>query len=108
MVILRSQNKITDFLVILVWASPFNLENSLFIKDTNETWVDLNVRKQNDVVNLIEGSILKSKNEKFWETYYKCDTEWDILYSTEPFTPLSQKTMEFLWKFKCVMTEKHC
>ena len=24
MVILRSQNKITDFLKILVWASPFN------------------------------------------------------------------------------------
>ena len=26
MVILRSQNKITDFLMILAWASPFNLE----------------------------------------------------------------------------------
>ena len=25
MVILRSQNKITDFLMILAWASPFNL-----------------------------------------------------------------------------------
>ena len=24
MVILRSQNKITDFLIILAWASPFN------------------------------------------------------------------------------------
>ena len=24
MVILRSQNKITDFLLILAWASPFN------------------------------------------------------------------------------------
>ena len=24
MVILRSQNKITDFLMILAWASPFN------------------------------------------------------------------------------------
>ena len=37
------------------------LEKSLFIKDTNETWVDLNVCKQKDVVNLIEGSIPKSK-----------------------------------------------
>ena len=26
MVILRSQNKITDFLMILAWASPFNRE----------------------------------------------------------------------------------
>ena len=26
MVILRSQNKITDFLMILAWASPFNTE----------------------------------------------------------------------------------
>ena len=26
MVILRSQNKITDFLMILAWASPFNAE----------------------------------------------------------------------------------
>ena len=34
-----------------------NLENSLSIKDTNETWVDLNVCKQKDVVNLIEGLI---------------------------------------------------
>ena len=25
MVILRSQNKITDFLMILAWASPFNM-----------------------------------------------------------------------------------
>ena len=25
MVILRSQNKITDFLMILAWASPFNI-----------------------------------------------------------------------------------
>ena len=25
MVILRSQNKITDFLMILAWSSPFNL-----------------------------------------------------------------------------------
>ena len=27
MVIFRSQNKITDFLMILAWASPFNLMN---------------------------------------------------------------------------------
>ena len=45
-----------------------NLENSLFIKNTNETWVNLNVCKQKDVVNLIEGSIAKSKNEEFWKT----------------------------------------
>ena len=32
-----------------------NLENSLFVKDTNKTWVDLNVCEQKDVVNLIEG-----------------------------------------------------
>ena len=32
-----------------------NLENSLFVKDTNETWVDLNVCKQKDGGNLIEG-----------------------------------------------------
>ena len=35
-----------------------NLENSLFIKDTNETWVDLNICKhdeQKDVGNLIAG-----------------------------------------------------
>ena len=32
MVILRSQNKITDFLMILAWASPFNIHiNSLYI-----------------------------------------------------------------------------
>ena len=30
MVILRTRNKITDFLMILAWASPFNLL-SLFI-----------------------------------------------------------------------------
>ena len=41
-----------------------NLKNSLFIKDTKETWVDLDVCKQKDVVNLIEGSISKSKNEE--------------------------------------------
>ena len=29
MVILRSQNKITDFLMILAWASPFNQEITL-------------------------------------------------------------------------------
>ena len=27
MVILRSQNKINDFFMILAWASPFNKEN---------------------------------------------------------------------------------
>ena len=31
MVILRTRNKITDFLMILAWASPFNISyNSLF------------------------------------------------------------------------------
>ena len=29
MVILRNQNKITDFLMILAWASPFNIPTSL-------------------------------------------------------------------------------
>ena len=52
-----------------------NLENCLFIKDTNEKWVDLNECKQKDVVNLIEGSISKSKNEEFWENYYNCHIE---------------------------------
>ena len=28
MVILRTQNKITDFLMILAWASPFNVESA--------------------------------------------------------------------------------
>ena len=72
-----------------------NLENSLFIKDTNETWVELNVCKQKEVVNLIVGLISKSKNEEFGETYYNCHIEWDIVYSKEPFILLSQKTMEF-------------
>ena len=52
-----------------------NLENSLFTKDTNKTWVDLNVCKQKDVVILVEGSISKSKNEEFWKTYYNCHIE---------------------------------
>ena len=79
-----------------------------WIKDTNEAWVDMNVCKQKDVVNLIEGSISKSKNEEFWETYYSCQIEWYIVYSEEPFILLSQKTMEFHWKCinDCVMTEK--
>ena len=29
MIVLRSQNKITDFLMILSWASPFNAEPTL-------------------------------------------------------------------------------
>ena len=29
MVILRTRNKITDFFIILAWASPFNLSNTL-------------------------------------------------------------------------------
>ena len=32
MVILRNQNKITDFLMILAWASPFNLRDYIIIK----------------------------------------------------------------------------
>ena len=32
MVILRSQNKITDFLMILAWASPFNCKKANFFK----------------------------------------------------------------------------
>ena len=31
MVILRSQNKITDFLMILAWASPFNIFKYLIL-----------------------------------------------------------------------------
>ena len=85
-----------------------NLENSLFIKDTNETWVELNVCKQKDVVNLIVGLISKYRNEEFGETYYNCHIEWDIVYSKEPFILLSQKTMEFHRKCinNCVMIEK--
>ena len=85
-----------------------NLENSLFIKDTNETWVDLNVCEQKDVVNLIEGSISKSKNEEFWGTYYNCHIEWDSVCSKDPFILLSQKPLEFNWKCinNCVVTEK--
>ena len=30
MVILRTRNKITDFLMILAWASPFNLTSSQY------------------------------------------------------------------------------
>ena len=30
MVILRTRNKITDFLMILAWASPFNIPMLLF------------------------------------------------------------------------------
>ena len=38
MVILRSQNKITDFLMILAWASPFNMRNIWKSRpDTRET-----------------------------------------------------------------------
>ena len=33
------------------------VKNSLFIKNTTETWVNLNTCKQKDVVNPIEGSI---------------------------------------------------
>ena len=33
MVILRSQNKITDVLMILAWACPFKAENLLFLTD---------------------------------------------------------------------------
>ena len=36
MVILRTRNKITDFLMILAWASPFNLHHdNLYIIDLN-------------------------------------------------------------------------
>ena len=82
------------------------LENSLFIKNTIETWVDLNVCKQKEVVNLIESSISKTKNEEFWETYYNSHMESDILCSKEPFILLFQKTLEFHWKCinNCVMT----
>ena len=38
MVILRTQNKITDFLMILAWASPFNRQgNNEKIKTTCRT-----------------------------------------------------------------------
>ena len=36
-VILRTRNKITDFLMILVWASPFKRENNLFFCDQRPT-----------------------------------------------------------------------
>ena len=57
------------------------------------------------MVNLIKGLISKSKNEEFWETYFNCHIEWDIVYSKKPFIRLSQKTMEFNWKCinNCVM-----
>ena len=32
MVILRNQNKITDFLLILAWACPFNEDSSIAYK----------------------------------------------------------------------------
>ena len=30
MVILRTRNKITDFLMILAWASPFNVKKAVY------------------------------------------------------------------------------
>ena len=41
MVILRSQNKITDFLMILAWASPFNhliIDNNVFPIEITEAF----------------------------------------------------------------------
>ena len=35
MVLLRSQNKITDFLMILAWASPFNVSVRLNFTSTS-------------------------------------------------------------------------
>ena len=32
MVILRTRNKITDFLMILAWASPFNVSDDIVYK----------------------------------------------------------------------------
>ena len=40
MVILRSQNKITDFFMILAWASPFNTTDS-----DEEVYNECNVTK---------------------------------------------------------------
>ena len=37
MVMLRSQNKITDFLMILAWASPFHLHQSG--RNTRRAWL---------------------------------------------------------------------
>ena len=43
MVILRARNKITDFLMILAWASPFNPANT---KHLYNIWTMLNQRRR--------------------------------------------------------------
>ena len=43
MVILRTRNKITDFLMILAWASPFNIEH--FLKSLKLTWLRRTIRE---------------------------------------------------------------
>ena len=35
MVILRTRNKITDFLMILAWASPFNMYKGMYCRENN-------------------------------------------------------------------------
>ena len=88
--------------------AQINFENSLYLKDTNGTWVDLNTCKQKEAVNLIDETLIKSKNEEFWENTYYDDIEWSLVYRTETYILLSQRVKEFHWKCinNCVMTEK--
>ena len=43
MVILRSQNKITDFLIILAWASPFKLAGNGIFDTSRYEMTDLSL-----------------------------------------------------------------
>ena len=70
MVILRSQNKFTDFLMILAWASPFNVGEILHDKNMS-SWYTVIVNTTGDSmcdadkINEKYINLVASKNVKY-------------------------------------------
>ena len=77
MVILRSQNKITDFLMLLAWASPFN-------KITSKANFTLGFLRRN----------LKACPPKLRETAYFFLVRSSLEYSSAVWDPFRQKVIE--------------
>ena len=85
MVILRSQNKITDFLMILAWASPFKpigviaddtdifqlLIHHADLSDYYENMYDLHDHIKTDIVHLHTENKFRSRTH-LWFTFSTC------------------------------------
>ena len=54
MVILSSQNKITDFLLILAWASPFNVTG---LRSIGDTFTRLHVEIMSPSISLVNNAM---------------------------------------------------